>query len=146
MRPLRLAKTQAIPATGRGVALRRDASAASPLVVIVTFVLVAVLITVVLYALVFDRPEADVELVTVRPDGTLAFDVTHTSGSLEWSEVRLTFLDRSGTDVAAAYLHLPEGSIEREDRVSVEPLPPAGTYLLLVHRGEDELSRLAVTL
>jgi hypothetical protein len=125
--------------------LARDDSAASPLVVITTFVLVAVLLTVIIYALVFDRPEPDVALVAVREDsGALAFDVTKTSGGLAWDEVTVRFLDRAGTDLSASYLQVPGGSIDPEDRIAVAPLPPGGTYLLMVFRGEQELTRLSV--
>jgi hypothetical protein len=127
------------------VALARDDSAASPMVVITTFIVIAVLLTVVVYALVFDRPENEVALVVVREEGALAFDVAKSSGGLGWDEVELRFLDRSGKDLSASYLEVPEGDIDSKDRVSVVPLPPAGTYLLLVFLGDQELSRLAVT-
>jgi hypothetical protein len=127
------------------VALARDELAASPLAVITTFVLVAVIVTVVVYALAFDRPEPGVSLVAVREEGALAFDVTGTSGGLDWNEVTLRLLDRSGDDLSESYLQLPAGTIDREDRVTVSPLPPSGTYLLMVFHGGNELSRLAVT-
>jgi hypothetical protein len=127
--------------------LARDDSAASPLVVLTTFVVVAVLITIIVYALAFDRPEPGVALVAVREDGgALAFDVTGTSGGLDWGDVTLRFLDRAGTDLSEDYLQPPQGSIDPEDRIEVLPLPPSGTYLLMVFQGEDELSRLSVTI
>lgn len=116
------------------------------MVVLTTFVLVAVMVTVVVYALAFDRPEPGVALVAVRDEGALAFDVTKASGGLDWNQVTLRFLDRAGTDLAASYLQIPPGSIEPEDRVMVTPLPPAGTYLLLVFQDGKELSRLSVTI
>ena len=129
------------------VALARDENAASPLVVLTTFVLVAVLVTIVVYALAFDRPEPGVSLVVVREDdGALAFDVTQASGDLSWDEVTVRFLDRAGSDLADSHLAIPTGSIDAEDRVVASTLPPAGTYLLLVFEGDDELSRLAVTI
>lgn len=131
---------------GRLVAFARDDQAASPLVVLTTFVVLAVLVTVVVYALAFDRPEPGVSLVAVRDEGALAFDVTKVSSTLEWDEVTLRFLDRAGRDVSEAYLQVPLGSIDRADRVAVFPLPPAGTYLLLIFHEGDELSRLAVTI
>jgi hypothetical protein len=127
------------------VALARDDLAASPMVVITTFIVIAVLLTVVVYALVFDRPENEVALVVVREEGSLAFDVAKSSGGLGWDEVDLRFLDRSGKDLSDSYLELPDGAIDPKDRVDVVPLPPAGTYLLLVFLGDAELSRLAVT-
>lgn len=126
------------------MALARDDSAASPLVVLTTFVIVAVLITVAVYALAFDRPEAGVALVAVHEDGGLAFDVMKTAGGLTWGEVDVQFLDRAGTDLADSYLVLPPGAIDPEDRIVVTPLPPAGAYLLLVFKDGTELSRLAV--
>ena len=127
------------------MALARDDLAASPMVVITTFIVIAVLLTVVVYALVFDRPENEVGLVVVREEGSLAFDVAKSSGGLGWDEVDLRFLDRSGKDLSDSYLEVPDGDIDPEDRVMVVPLPPAGTYLLLVFLGDHELSRLAVT-
>lgn len=132
---------------GLDVALARDDSAASPLVVLTTFVVVAVLVTIIVYALAFDRPEDGVSLVAVRDEGgALAFDVTATSGGLAWDDVTLRFLDRAGTDLADSYLEVPEGDIDPEDRVLVPTLPPAGTYLLLVFGEDHELSRLSVTI
>jgi hypothetical protein len=131
---------------GLAVALARDDHAASPLVVLTTFVVVAVLVTVIVYALAFDKPEDGVSLVAVRGEsGALAFDVTATSGGLAWDEVTLRFLDRSGADLAESYLQPPAGNIDPEDRVEVRTLPPSGTYLLMVFHGEVELSRLSVT-
>lgn len=129
------------------VAFRRDDQAASPLVVLTTFVLVAVLITVAVYALVFDRPKAEVQLVEQRDaSGAVSLVVSHTAGGLDWSDVTLKMLDRAGTDVSAAYLHAPTGHIDRLDIVSVDPHPPAGSYVVLaLHKG-NEISRLALTL
>jgi hypothetical protein len=129
------------------VALARDETAASPLVVLTTFVLVAVLVTIVVYALAFDRPEPGVSLVAVREENdALAFDVTKASGDLSWDEVTVRFLDRAGADLADSHLTLPTGPIDAQDRVVASTLPPAGAYLLLVFAGDDELSRLAVTI
>jgi len=128
------------------VALRRDDTAASPLVVITTFVLVAVLLTIAVYALVFDKPSTDVQLVQARnADGSIAFIVSRSSGGLDWSSVDLKLVDRAGTDLAAGYLHAPTGHVERQDKVAVEPLPPSGTYVLLVMHKGTELSRLVFT-
>ena len=126
------------------MALRRDDAAASPLTVIVTFVIVAVLLTVAIYALFFDKPETGVGLVATRDASGLHFDVTRESGGLDWGDLTLRLLDRAGTDVAPQYVHPPAGSVDRDDRVEVSPLPPGGTYLLLLLKGQDELSRLSV--
>jgi hypothetical protein len=127
------------------VPLHRDESAASPLVVLTTFVLVAVLITIAVYALAFDRPEPGVSLTPVRDEGALAFEVTKASGGLSWGDVQVRLLDRGGNDVAGSFLHVPTGAIGQGDRIGVAPQPPAGTYLLQVFSGTDELARLGVT-
>ena len=124
--------------------LRNDTVAASPLVVIATFVLGAIVLTAIAYALFFDRPEDRLQLVQADADGALAFDVAQEGGSLSWGDVTLRFLDRAGTDQAGTFLHEPTGEVDKGDRVTVDPQPPAGTYVLLVLRGGDELSRLIV--
>ena len=124
----------------------RDDTAASPLVVITTFVLVAILLTVIVYAVAFDRPEDRIELVAVDNAGALAFDVTRAGGGLTWNELTVRFLDRAGTDQAGVFLHLPNGTVNRGDRITVAPQPPAGTYVLLVLHGGEELARLRVDL
>lgn len=126
--------------------LRSDTQAASPLVVIATFVLGAAVLTALGYALLFDRPEDRLQLVQVESDGALAFEVSQAQGGLAWDDVTLRFLDRAGTDQAGAFLQPPAGDVDRGDRVAVAPRPPAGTYLLLVLHGGDELSRLVVEL
>lgn len=126
------------------MALRRDDAAASPLTVIVTVVVIAVLLTVAIYALFFDKPEQAVGLVAARDSEGLHFDVTQESGDLVWADLTFRFLDRAGTDLAPHYIRPPTGAVDREDRVEVSPLPPGGTYLLLLMHGEDELARLAV--
>lgn len=123
----------------------RDDSAASPLVVLTTFVIVAVLITIAVYALAFDRPEPGVGLTTVREDGVLAFDVTRASGGLAWADVDVRFIDRAGTNVADSFLRLPTGVIDPEDRIAVAPQPPGGTYILQILHEGDELTRMSVT-
>lgn len=126
--------------------LRRDESAASPLVVLTTFVLVAVLITIAVYVLVFDRPEPGIGLTAVEDGDALAFAVTSASGGLVWADLDIQFIDRAGTDVSAAFLHVPTGVVDEDDRISVAPQPPAGRYILrIVHEG-DELARLGITL
>ena len=124
---------------------RRDDEAASPLVVLTTFVLVAVLVTVAVYAFVIDKPEPEIAVTPVHDDGALAFDVTRTGGDLAWSDLEVRFLDRANVDVADTYLQLPTGDVDRNDRIDVVPAPPAGTYLLQVFHKGEELVRLAVT-
>lgn len=124
--------------------LRSDTQAASPLVVIATFVAGAVILTAVAYAFLVDRPEDRLQVVAVHgPDGP-TFEVTHAAGGLTWNDVTLRFLDRAGTDQAATFLQLPTGDVDEGDRIAVSPHPPAGTYVLLVLSDGDELSRLVV--
>ncbi len=126
--------------------LRSDTDAASPLVVIATFVLAAVLVTALGYALLFDRPEPRLQVVLVQEGGATSFEVTQAGGGLDWDEVTLRFLDRAGTDQAGHFLVEPTGGVSKGDAIAVRPAPPSGTYLLLVLKEGDELSRLVVDL
>lgn len=126
--------------------LSRDDTAASPLVVILSFVAVAVILTALGYALLFDRPEPALQVIAVDDGSTLAFEVTQTDGNLAWSDVTLQLLDRAGTDQAPTFLQAPGGDITAGDRIATTARPPAGTYVLLLLHDGDELSRLLVTL
>lgn len=127
--------------------IERDQAAASPLVVIATFVVAAVVLTVVVYAVAFDRPADRLDLVQGQDgEGNLQFTVGRTAGGLAWSQVDLQFVDRAGTDVARSILVKPNGTVARGDVVATSSPPPAGTYLLLAMRGGTELSRLVVVL
>lgn len=126
------------------VRLRSDTHAASPLVVIATFVLGAVVITALAYAFAFDRPEPRLQVVAVDAAEGPAFEVSQAGGSLAWDDITLRFLDRAGTDQAANFLQPPTGDVDKGDRIALSPQPPAGTYLLLVISDGDELSRLVV--
>lgn len=124
--------------------LRSDTSAASPLVVIATFVLGAILLTALAYALLVDRPEDRLELVEDQRDGTAGFTVTRTAGGLRWDGVTVRFLDRAGTDQVEQFLQVPDGDVDEGDRLVLQPPPPAGTYVLLVLHDGSELARLRV--
>lgn len=126
--------------------LSRDESAASPLVVIATFVGAAILVTILVYALAFDRPEPRLQVVYADAPGGPAFEVTQTGGGLTWKDVSLRLLDRAGTDQAGSFLVEPTGKVDEGDTVRIEPRPPSGTYVLLVMAGGEELSRLVVEL
>jgi hypothetical protein len=128
------------------VRLRDDDDGASPLVVIATFVLGAILVTAVTYALFFDRPEPRLQVVLDQGGDAPAFTVSEAGGGLGWDEVTLRFLDRAGTDHAADFLHEPGGAVDEGDKVTVDPKPPSGTYLLVVLEDGHELSRLVVEL
>lgn len=124
--------------------LRSDTQAASPLVVIATFVLGAVVVTALAYAFAFDRPEPRLQVVAVEGADGPAFEVSQSAGSLSWDDITLRFLDRAETDQAANFLQPPTGDVDEGDRIGLSPQPPAGTYLLLVMSDGDELSRLVV--
>lgn len=126
--------------------LRSDTHAASPLVVLTTFVLGAVVLTVLLYALVFDRPEPELQVVQVEDGGVTSFKVSQAGGGLEWSQVKLRLIDRANTDQAGNFLVKPTGGVDEGDVIRLEPAPPSGTYVLLVSKGGAELSRLVVEL
>jgi hypothetical protein len=129
------------------VRLRNDDEAASPLVVIATFVGAAILVTVLVYALAFDRPEPKLQVVYVQdPDGAATFEVTQEGGGLAWGDVTLRLLDRAGTDQADNFLVEPMGDVDEGDAIRIQPLPPAGTYVLLVSAKGHELARLVVEL
>lgn len=126
--------------------LRRDEEAASPLAVIVAVVLVATFATIAVYALFFDRPEPGVELVARREGtGPLEFEVHRAAGGLQWSALELRLVDRGGHDLRPT-LHVPEGDVRRGDVVRVDPLPAAGTYVLLAVHDGRELDRVVVAL
>lgn len=126
--------------------LRDDTSAASPLVVITTFVLGAILVTAGAYAIFFDRPDPALRLVESRGEGNLTFEVASTAGGLSWDTLRVRFLDRANTDQAETFLQLPAGHVKRGQDIVVDPLPASGTYVLLVTHKGSEISRLSVTL
>lgn len=114
--------------------------------VILTFVLGAVIVTALAYALLFDRPEPRLQVVQHQDGSATSFEVTHAGGGLQWEEVTLRFLDRAGTDQAGHFLVEPSGDVDEGDVIGVSPQPPGGTYVLLVLKGGDELTRLVVEL
>ena len=126
--------------------LRDDTDGASPLAVIATFVLVAIVLTAGAYALLFDRPEPRLQVVLDAQGEAPAFTVSEAGGGLDWDKVTLRFLDRAGTDHAADFLHEPAGAVDEGDKIAVDPRPPSGTYLLVVLEDGHELSRLVVDL
>jgi hypothetical protein len=126
------------------VRISQDTQAASPLVVIATFVLVAVILTAGAYALFFDRPEPSLTVVEQRHGGVLSFNVTYVHGGMDWADVKVRFLDAAGTDQAGFFLTKPTGAISKGDVVQVAPQPNAGTYLFLVIHNGNELSRVTV--
>jgi hypothetical protein len=99
------------------------------------------------YALVFDRPKPELQVVQDRDaTGALTLVVSRTAGGLEWKDVQLQFLDRAGTDLASTYLHPPDGHVDRQDRIPVSPEPPAGTYVLRAMLKGNEVSRQVLVL
>ncbi len=120
--------------------------AASPLVVIATFVAGAVIVTALAYALFFDNPDPDIDLVQVDAAGRPAFEVTAQAGGLNWADLEVQFIDRAGSDLAPFFLKVPTGPVRAGDRLELEPTPAAGHYLLLIKHDGRELARLAVLL
>lgn len=119
-------------------------AAASPLVVIATFVLGAIVVTAFVYAVFVDKPETRLQVVATEHEGGLSFEVTQAAGGLSWSQVTLRFVDRAGIDHADTFLQAPNGSVEEGDRIGVPVPPPAGTYVLLLLAADVELTRLIV--
>lgn len=119
--------------------LRRDLEAASPLVVILTVVLVAVGLTTLVFFLVVDTTATLLEIQQVEGP---AFQVTDTSGDLAWGELEVVFLDRAGEDLAATFLSVPTGPVEEGDRITLRQHPPGGDYLLVVRFEGEDLARL----
>jgi hypothetical protein len=125
------------------VGFRHSEDGASPLTVITVFVGVAVLLTVGIYALFFDNPAPDVEVIQVDEGGNPAFEVASTAGGLEWEDLDVRLIDRAGAD-RGAFLDVPAGAVSAGDRILFRVLPPAGSYLLLISAGEAELTRLTL--
>lgn len=140
----REANAQVGRGAGLGVRVPHGEQAASPLVVIATFVGVAILVTVGVYYLAFDRPEDRLQVVERERDGELTLEVTQAAGGLDWGDVTLRLLDRAGTDQASSFLVKPTGDVDEGDTVHVTPRPPAGSYLFIALRDGQELSRLVV--
>lgn len=113
--------------------------------VIATFVLAAIVLTVVVYALAFDRPEPRLQVVYAQ-GAEPSFEVSRAGGGLDWDDVTLKLLDRAGTDQADTFLVAPSGHVDKGDAIAIHPLPPSGTYVLVVSAKGSELSRLVVEL
>lgn len=116
--------------------------AASPLVVIITFVLVAIGITTLLFFLVVDTAGPDVEVQAVEG----GFEVTQVTGSIAWSDLDVRFLDRAGRDQADTYLDLPTGKVREGERIDLRAQPPQGTFVLVVALEDEELARVRADL
>ncbi len=117
---------------------RRDDAAASPLVVLTVFVLVASGVTALVFFFFVDRPDAGIE---VRPAGEEGFVVEDVVGSFRWSGLRIEFLDAAGVDRAGLYLEAPDGRVGADDAIALRHQVPAGTYLLRLLDGGDEVGR-----
>ncbi|HLF16190.1 MAG TPA: hypothetical protein VI796_02015 [Candidatus Thermoplasmatota archaeon] len=123
--------------------LREDSTAASPLVVLSVFVLVAAGITALGFYLFFDRADP---AIVLRPAGETAegFVVHDVTGSFRWGALDVELLNSAGTDRADLYLDLPSGEVDRDDVISLERPLPGGTYLLRLLDDGDEVGRLVV--
>ncbi|MFO1533369.1 MAG: hypothetical protein ABR562_06705 [Thermoplasmatota archaeon] len=123
--------------------LRQD-EAASPLMVIATFVLVASGVTALLFFAFVDTSPPSVSLQQVS-DGAPAFKVVAEHGGLKWESLKVQFVDSAGADHADVYLEIPNGELQTGDRIALRSGLPAGNYLLRVFDGERELARLSLT-
>lgn len=126
--------------TGKGLAAGTEA--ASPLVVIATFVLLAVGLTALAFFLFVDTTTPLLEVQEVEGDAGPAFEVTRAQGGLRWGELEVRLLDHAGTDHAERVLALPTGGVEEGDRITLAQPVPGGDYLLVVEGGGEELVRL----
>lgn len=129
------------------VNLRRDPSAASPLVVILTVVLVVVGLTSLGWFLFGGEP-ASMEVQLVDQDGVRAFQVTRTGDADTWGDLEVRFITPSGTDRADLYLDVPAPDIPVRpgDQIPFAKTPPAGTYLLQIFEDGEERLRFSVPL
>ncbi len=109
-----------------------DQEAASPLVVLSTFVGVAIVVTVGVMLLIVDAPERDVQLVLGETTDGSYLEVVAASGGVRWDDLDIALLDAAGLDRASTYLEVPDGTIEVGQRISFTHEPAAGTYLLQV--------------
>jgi len=123
------------------VDLRRDQDAASPLMVIATFVLVASGVTALVFFAFVDMAPPAVSLQRIDQQGVPAFRVVDEHGGLSWDELKVEFVDPAGADQASVYLEVPAGDILPGDLIKLRSGLPAGTYLLRLHDGERELAR-----
>jgi len=125
-----------------GTGFRADGAAASPLMVIATFVLVASGVTALLFFAFVDTAPPAVSLQQTSDGGNPAFQVVSEHGGLGWEDLGVQFIDPAGTDRAAAYLLVPNGTVDSGDRITLRSAPPGGSYLLRLVDGERELARL----
>lgn len=121
--------------------LRRNQDAASPLMVIATFVLVASGVTALLFFALVDTAPPALSLQRVDQQGIPAFRVVDEHGGLSWDQLTVQFVDPAGTDQASLYLDVPAGEILPGQVITLRSGLPAGTYLLRLHDGERELAR-----
>jgi hypothetical protein len=124
-----------------------DSRAASPIVVIATFVLVAVGITSLVVFLIVDTTAPLLELQEVREGGpdAMQFRVVDSAGGISWGNLQVQFLDRGGFDRATDYLSVPTGKVAEGDAITLREGLPGGTYVLRVLLEGEELVRLSVT-
>jgi len=121
------------------VRLRDATEAASPLMVIATFVLVAAGLTALLFFAFVDTAPPSLSLQ--QDAGAATFQVVALHGSIDWSHVQAHFVDHAGTD-HATWLDVPtSGAVHAGDRITLKVQPPAGQYLLRIFDGDRELAR-----
>lgn len=124
------------------VQLRRDEAAASPLMVIATVVLVASGITALLFFALVDTAPSALSLQETREGGVPAFRVVSTHGGLDWEELGVRFVDPAGVDQTRLLLHLPNGTVDPDDVITLRTAPPPGVYHLRIYLEDRELERV----
>lgn len=134
--------SKAAPALPQPVNFRRDQAAASPLMVIATFVLVAAGLTALLFFAFVDTAPDTLAIEQGEAEGGPAFRVVSKHGDLAWERLTVRFIDPAGVDRASLFLAVPGGSVDTDDAITMRTLPPPGTYHLRIYRGEAELERL----
>lgn len=117
--------------------------AASPLAVIVVIALVAAGITALVFFAAVDVAGPELAVQQVDRDGGRAFQVTQVRGDLSWDDLTVQFLDPSGADHAGFYLDRPAGTVVVGQVLGVRSGLPAGTWLLRISDGDQEIVRLA---
>lgn len=129
--------------------LASDERAASPLTVIALVVLVAAGVTAIAVMAFFGGgPSAMTVQQVDGPEGAgigTLFQVTSTNGGLDWQDVTVQFVDPAGVDRSGIYLEAPTGPVDPGDQIRLRTQPPAGTYLLRVMDGHQELARVSAS-
>jgi hypothetical protein len=113
------------------------------LAVIVVIALVAAGATAFVFFAAVDVAGPELALQQVERDGGRAFQVTQVRGDLAWEDLTVELLDPSGADHAGFYLERPAGTVVVGQVLGLRSELPAGTWLLRIRDGGEEIVRLA---